>query len=64
MSDQKALLNNQKLFDVYAKRLCSSDVVAFSDVTEKLSTWLNNPKAYYAEARPEVGSIQTQVQGI
>jgi hypothetical protein len=53
-ADQNALLNNQRLFDVYAKKLCSSDVGTFSDVTEKLSSWLNNPKAYYSEARPEV----------
>ena len=57
MSDQTALINNQKLFNVYAKKLFSSDIGTFSDVTAKLATWLNNPKAYYTEARPEVGSI-------
>ena len=57
MSDQTALINNQKLFNVYAKKLFSSDIGTFSDVTAKLATWLNNPKAYYTEARPEVGSV-------
>ncbi len=63
-ADQNALLNNQRLFELYAKKLCSRDVGTFSDVTEKLSSWLNNPKAYYNEARPEVGLIQTRVQEI
>lgn len=52
--DQRARSNNQKLFDAYAKKLCSDDVRTFSEVAEKLAIWLDNGKAYYDEARPEV----------
>ncbi|KAM6500714.1 hypothetical protein JOM56_003728 [Amanita muscaria] len=54
--DQAALANNKKLFDLYARKLCSNDANTFIEIAEKLAFWLSNEKAYYEQARPEVWS--------
>jgi hypothetical protein len=45
---------NQKLFRRYGKMFALSDPNIYTDHLEKLSLWLNDFKAYYTTARPEV----------
>lgn len=54
MATSQATENNQKLFRRYAKMFTLSDPDVYISHAEKLSLWLNDFKAYYAAARPEV----------
>jgi len=54
MSTSQAAENNQKLFRRYAKMFSLSDPHIYISHAEKLSLWLNDFKAYYPTARPEV----------
>ncbi|KAF8803612.1 hypothetical protein BYT27DRAFT_7195459 [Phlegmacium glaucopus] len=50
----QAAENNQKLFRRYAKMFALSDPHIYTSHADKLSLWLNDSKAYYATARPEI----------
>lgn len=53
ISDQ-ATENNQRLFKRYARVFNNADPIAFAAHAQKLSLWLDDYKAYYVGARPEV----------
>ena len=50
----QATENNQKLFRRYGKMFALNDPNVYTSHAEKLSLWLNDFKAYYTAARPEV----------
>jgi hypothetical protein len=53
-TSQEATENNRKLFRRYVKMFALSDPIVYTSHADKLSLWLNDSKAYYAVARPEV----------
>lgn len=51
---QEAEDNNRKLFRRYGKKIALTDPAVYTSHADKLSLWLNDFKAYYTSARPEV----------
>ena len=50
----QATENNRKLFRRYEKMFALADPNVYTSHADKLSLWLNDFKAYYTSARPEV----------
>jgi hypothetical protein len=50
----QATENNRKLFRRYGKMFALADPDVYTSHADKLSLWLNDFKAYYTSARPEV----------
>jgi hypothetical protein len=50
----QATENNRKLFRRYGKMFALADHNVYTSHADKLSLWLNDIKAYYTSARPEV----------
>ena len=53
-SQDQATENNRKLFRRYGNMLALADSNVYTYHANKLSFWLNDIKAYYTSARPEV----------
>ena len=50
----QATENNRKIFRRYGKMFALADPSVYVSHAHKLSLWLNDVKAYYTSARPEV----------
>ena len=46
----RAVVENEKVFPVFAKRLASHDVKEYTSTANKLKHWLSSEKAYYPDA--------------
>lgn len=58
-TSQEATENNRKLFRRYGKKFALTDPNVYTSHADKLSLWLNDFKAYYTAARPEVRFLPT-----
>ncbi|KAJ7043278.1 hypothetical protein C8F04DRAFT_36177 [Mycena alexandri] len=58
MSSEDVLAKNQRTFDAFKRSFSASDTQKyFLNAAQKLRPWLDNDKAYYNEARPEIVKI-------
>lgn len=46
----RAIVENAKVFPLFAKRLASHDVKEFTTTANKMKNWLSSEKAYYPDA--------------
>ncbi|KAI0046562.1 hypothetical protein FA95DRAFT_1355177 [Auriscalpium vulgare] len=57
-----AVVKNQKVFPVFARKLSNPEQKNYVDACKRLGTWLGDAKAYYSAARPKVRACSCMVQ--
>ncbi|KAJ7771794.1 hypothetical protein B0H16DRAFT_1514760 [Mycena metata] len=57
MSSEDVFAKNQRTFDTFKRSFSASDTQKYFVAASKLRPWLDNEKAYYNEARPEIVKI-------
>ncbi|KAF8874644.1 hypothetical protein CPB84DRAFT_573924 [Gymnopilus junonius] len=60
--DSEAVRKNKSLFQKYAQKIHGLDPNDYVQCVLKLAHWLNNYKAYYTDARPDIFNLLSEIQ--